>query len=273
MAASERTVEVAAPAKINLALHVTGQRADGYHLLSSLVVFAPGAADRLTLTPSGTLSLEVTGPLAAGVPSDRRNLCWRAAELFGAPAAITLDKRLPSEAGIGGGSSDAAAVLRGLAQLHGVAIPDGAASLGADVPVCLAPRAQVMTGIGERLRPVDLPPLHGLLVNPRVPTPTGPVFAALACKDNAPMAALGGDFRAWLRAQRNDLQAPAISLVPVIAEVLGALEAQEGAWMARMSGSGATCFGLLDTAAQAHAAAARIAARHPGWWVMPSELV
>jgi 4-diphosphocytidyl-2-C-methyl-D-erythritol kinase len=277
-AAARSRVDVIAPAKINLTLHVTGQRADGYHLLDSLVAFAPRAADRLVLTRTEALSLEVHGPFAAGVPEDARNLCWQAATLYGAPAAISLDKRLPHAAGIGGGSSDAAAVLRGLEALHGAPFAGDATVLGADVPVCRAPGAQRMSGIGERLSPVDLPPLFAVLVNPGVAVPTGPVFAGLATKQGAPMtpqpAGQGGAaFADWLAAQRNDLQAPAIALAPAVAEALEALSARAGVWLSRMSGSGATCFGLCDSADAARGVAEALRAAHPGWWIVDSELV
>lgn len=263
-------LRVLAPAKINLTLHVTGQRADGYHLLDSLVVFAPEAADVLTLRPAEAMALQVTGPFAQGVPEDARNLCWKAATLFGVEVAMTLEKNLPHAAGIGSGSSDAAAVLRGLEQLSGRPFAGDAAHLGADVPVCLKPEAQRMTGIGEVLAPFEIPKLDAVLVNPRIEVPTGPVFTALKQKGNPPMAPLGADFIDWLSEQRNDLQAPALSVAPGIAEVLAALS---GARLARMSGSGATCFGLYDTQEGAEAAADALRVAHPDWWVVASSLV
>lgn len=261
------TVEAFAPAKINLTLHVTGRRADGYHLLDSLVVFAD-AGDRLRLDPDGELSLTVTGPMAAGVPSDGGNLILKAAQLAGAQrGAFTLEKNLPAAAGIGGGSSDAAAALRAL----GAADADAdALSLGADVPVCLLARAARMTGIGEGLQPLDgLPELPAVLVNPRLEISTPAVFKALARRDNPPMGDIPAglalpEFCRWLAAQRNDLEAPARALQPEIAEVLTALS---GAVLARMSGSGATCFGIYPSRAAAEAAAAQLSAEHPGWWV------
>lgn len=272
-----------APAKINLALHVTGQRADGYHLLDSLVAFA-AIGDGVTVAaghsaaPADAVSLRVTGPMAAGVPCDASNLVWRAAEWFcpGQGVSITLDKHLPAAAGVGGGSSDAAATLRALARLTGRAVPDGVAALGADVPVCLDPRAQRMQGVGEVLTPLPpLPPAHVVLVNPRVHTPTPAVFAALAVKTNPPLppipefadlAALIG----WLRRTRNDLQPPAIAATPVIADVLAALR---DAPFARMSGSGATCFALFHAAAPAQALVRRIRRAQPGWWVETAPLL
>ncbi|MCR9272970.1 MULTISPECIES: 4-(cytidine 5'-diphospho)-2-C-methyl-D-erythritol kinase [Mameliella] len=271
-----QAIEVFAPAKINLTLHVTGQRADGYHLLDSLVMFAD-VGDRVTVARASEMSLRVTGPMAAGVPDDARNLCWKAAEAFGEPVAITLDKHLPAAAGIGGGSSDAAAVLRGMEQLFGrpsgVHLPD----LGADVPVCMLAHAARMQGIGEEVLPLDMAPFHAVLVNPGVEVSTPAVFRVLGCKDNAPMtpmAETGMPLAAlnWLASQRNDLQPPAIMVKPVIAEVLDALAALKGARLARMSGSGATCFALFDTRAAADGAAITLSSAHPEWWVRPATL-
>ena len=261
------TAEGFAPAKINLTLHVTGQRADGYHLLDSLVVFA-GIGDRLVYEPGDVLSLEVNGPFADGVPTDRRNLVWQAAEMCGWTGRITLTKRLPHGAGIGGGSSDAAAVLRDLGGPS-----EAALALGADVPVCLSPAPQRMRGIGEVLDPVPgLPAMDVVLVNPGVTVPTGAVFQALPRKDNPPMGDMPTwddlhDFGAWLRRQRNDLLAPALGLAPVIAEVIDALYASDCVF-AGMSGSGATCFGLFppDGHSAKAAAKAQLFSRHPDWW-------
>lgn len=262
-------IEGFAPAKVNLTLHVTGQRQDGYHLLDSLVVFAD-LGDRLTCR-LGETSLAVSGPMGQGVPVGPSNLVLRAAELMEQPATFTLEKHLPAAAGIGGGSSDAAAALRLLAQLTGQEVPDRGLSLGADLPICMLGRAGFMRGIGENVTPVDLPPLHAVLVNPGVPVPTGAVFDGLASKDNAPMTAMPKDLSAtdlvdWLAQQRNDLEAPAVAAQPVIADVLQALQ-DGGAILARMSGSGATCFGLYPDSKKA-AEAASILAR-PDWWVRP----
>lgn len=268
-----------APAKINLALHVTGQRADGYHLLDSLVVFAD-FGDRLTFSPAPDLSLKVTGPLAEGVPTGPENLILQAAMVMDrtAGAAITLEKHLPHAAGIGGGSADAAAALRGLSRLWDCPLPDEASalSLGADVPVCLSPAPQRMAGIGEALSPVPaLPPLFAVLVNPRVSVPTGPVFQGLASKRNSalePPKWNGFDsFIAWLARQRNDLEAPALRLAPAIGQVLRALRSSDAA-LARMSGSGATCFGVFETKALAIEAARKIREAQPGWWVQDTTL-
>ncbi|MDO5620044.1 MAG: 4-(cytidine 5'-diphospho)-2-C-methyl-D-erythritol kinase [Paracoccus sp. (in: a-proteobacteria)] len=258
-----------ARAKINLTLHVTGQRADGYHLLDSLVVFAE-YGDVLTLRPGAGLT--ITGPFAAGLDAGPGNLCLRALALTGAERAITLDKRLPVASGIGGGSADAAAVLRGL----GYTGPD-ALTLGADVPVCVASIPARMRGVGEVLEALpNMPALPMLLVNPGVGVSTPAVFKALKSRDNPPMPALpaawdGPVLIAYARACRNDLEPPALTLVPEVGAVLAALRGQ-GADLARMSGSGATCFGLfLDDAACA-AAGRAIAQAHPGWWVQATRI-
>ncbi|WP_114287455.1 4-(cytidine 5'-diphospho)-2-C-methyl-D-erythritol kinase [Candidatus Halocynthiibacter alkanivorans] len=265
-------IETFAPAKVNLTLHVTGQRADGYHLLDSLVVFAD-FGDRVTARPADELSLTVAGPRAGGVPVDERNLMMKAARFFGAHAALSLDKRLPHAAGIGGGSSDAAATLRALARLTGAAVPPGVVTLGADVPVCVLATAARMRGIGEDVSLVTgVPALPVVLVNPGVEVPTPAIFAGLARKDNAAMPEVMPRFdspancAAWLAGQRNDLEPPALILAPVIGEVLRALRSGP-ARLARMSGSGATCFAIYDTVAQAQQAAALLSQRQPGWWV------
>jgi 4-diphosphocytidyl-2-C-methyl-D-erythritol kinase len=272
------TVEAFAPAKVNLALHVTGRRPDGYHLLDSLVAFAD-IGDRLRASPSSDLSLRVTGPRAQGVPRDDSNLVLRAARLAGVTgAAIILDKHLPAAGGIGGGSSDAAALLRAVAEGWGYPMPGLAelTALGADMPVCVAARSARMQGIGEAVTPVDMPALAAVLVNPGVAVSTARVFAARDGRADPPMAALPetGDAAVWLdwiAAQRNDLEDPARALAPEIATVCAAL-LQAGARIARMSGSGATCFGLFADRAAATAAAAALSARHPGWWVAATRL-
>lgn len=280
---------VLARAKVNLALHVTGQRADGYHLLDSLVVFAE-VGDFLSVTPRQDRGLElaVTGPGAADLAdAGSDNLVLRAARLVAggrsglAGARITLDKRLPVASGIGGGSADAAATLRLMARYWNLPLPDAAAvlSLGADVPVCLAGRAARMTGIGESVAPLAHPLPEGwlVLVNPGQGVSTPAVFRALDRRDNAPMPLTGAwaDLRAladWLRTCRNDLEAPARTLCPVIGEGLAALGAQKGCLIARMSGSGATCFGLFADQHAAEAAAARIGGASPGWWVAAARI-
>ena len=271
------TLHEVAPAKINLALHVTGQRDDGYHLIDSVVVFAE-FGDVVTL--DGATGLRLTGPEAGALDPADDNLVLRAARTMGAGAqGIILDKRLPVSSGIGGGSSDAAATLRLIARALGRPLPTAAQqlALGADVPVCVAARPARMQGVGEVLSPLPaLPVVWLVLVNPRVAVSTPAVFRMLSRRDNPPLPApRWADFDslvAWLVAQRNDLQDPATSLVPQIATVLGALSAQAGCAVARMSGSGATCFGMFAEQAPAQAAAAAIAARHPGWWVQATAL-
>lgn len=267
-------------AKINLTLHVTGQRTDGYHLLDSLVVRA-GVGDLLQVAPSAQLSLTVDGPRAAGVPVDGRNLVLKAAEMLdagkGRGAALHLEKHLPAAAGIGGGSADAAAALRLLSAHWDLSLPEDTARLGADVPVCLTEAPQRMQGVGEMLSPLPkLPACHLVLVNPGVEVPTPAVFAALPDKTQPPMpeevpgfADLAA-FIDFLRGQRNDLAAPAIARAPVIADCLAALD---DAALARMSGSGATCFGIYETAAQAEATASRIARAEPDWWVAAAPML
>lgn len=274
-------VEAFAPAKINLTLHVTGQRADGYHLLDSLVVFAD-VGDRVRAEPADGFSLTVDGPMAAGVPAGADNLVLRAARLSGAPGArLTLTKILPPASGIGGGSSDAAATFRALSDLYDLPLPsdENALALGSDLPVCLRPGPQRMRGIGEGVQPLPpLPALAMVLVNPRIEVPTPAVFRALAHKDGSPMPDRLPTFAgrealiAFLRSQRNDLEAPARQITPVIGVVLEALSAQPGCGLARMSGSGATCFGLFADKADADASARTIADAHPGWWVFPARL-
>ena len=270
-----------APAKINLCLHVTGRRADGYHLLDSLVVFA-GVGDRVSATLQGATSLTVEGPMAAGLSGEGDNLVLRAARAMGVPARIVLEKHLPVSSGIGGGSADAAATLRLLARLSGKPLPDGSAvlALGADIPVCLAGRPVRMTGIGEGLAPLPpLPEAWLVLANPGVAVSTPAIFRALARADNPPLPRdlprlkTAADLAAFVMMQRNDLEPAAITLEPVIARVKAALTAQEGCLMARMSGSGATCFGLFRDPLSASAAARALRASEPGWWVADAPLL
>ena len=282
-------ITVFAPAKIKLYLHVVGRRADGYHLLDSLVAFAD-IGDTITATPADALSLEVAGPEAGaltGLGGD--NLVLRAAERLAAHlgtaprAALRLDKQLPAASGIGGGSSDAAATLRALAALWGrpldAAAAEIAASLGADVPACLGVRPVWVGGIGEWLEPLPpLPPLGIVLANPRRELPTAAVFRArhgdftvgeeprAAPSDPAALLAL-------LRRCRNDLTDAALGLLPEIAMVLARLEALPGADLARMSGSGATCFALFAERGAAERAAERLAAAEPRWWVRAGALL
>ena len=286
------TVKVFAPAKINLTLHITGQRDDGYHLLDSLVTFAP-VADRLDIHDSSTLSLTVEGPEAAGVPADMQNLALKAAALVSDAGALVLSKHLPAASGIGGGSADAAAALRGMIvlskTLQGVdwqsstdddlmPFVDQVLQLGADIPMCLLPKPCRVRGIGQEIEFTSLPQLPAVLVNPRVPVSTAAVFKALTSRDNAPMPDIlpsfadAGDLTRWLLTQRNDLEAPAIEAAPVIAEVLEALRGTEFCQLARMSGSGATCFAIFPDKDAAIAASQVIAAAHPDWWLASGNL-
>lgn len=270
------TVETA-PAKVNLTLHVTGRRDDGYHLLDSIVMFAD-VGDRLTVSP-GALRLHVHGPMADGIPTGPCNLVMRAASLMGVEAAITLEKNLPASAGIGGGSSDAAACLRALARMTGRDVPDDSLTLGADVPVCVVAKAARMQGIGERVTPLGgMPTLNAVLVNPGVSVPTPAIFKRLQHHRNPPMPDPLPDFDTpedlmrWLATQRNDLEAPAMAEAPVIADVLQHLAVTRACRLARTSGSGATCFGLYPDPQSAHEAAATLTRARPDWWVMPCRL-
>lgn len=270
---SDPNVISLAPAKVNLALHVTGARDDGYTLLDTLVVFC-SASDQLTLQP-GPLSLSITGPEAEGLSTDD-NLILDAVRLIGAQAQITLEKRLPVASGIGGGSADAAAALRGLAALTGAALPDRTERLGADVPMCLRSTPARAQGIGETLSDLPaLPEFALLLVNPRVPVSTAQVFAGLRSQpgwDRGTGLSIPdrwhdtADFARWLRAHRNDLEPPARAIAPQIGTVLERLAATQNCLIARMSGSGATCFGLYPDSQSARAAARRM---EPSWWAEP----
>ena len=277
------TVEVFAPAKVNLYLHVTGRRPDGFHLLDSLVVFA-GIGDTLSFQPARGLGLEIVGPGAGPLAAESDNIVLKAAralaEALGRPAdaAIRLEKRLPVAAGIGGGSADAAATLQGLQRLWGVSLEASelqriGLSLGADLPVCIAGRPTQMAGIGEILEPaVALPPAWLVLVNPRIGLSTPSVFKARqgeftpAAPLTAPPAA-ARDLAAEMHRRRNDLAAPAMTLEPAIGRMLGEIGGTADCLLARMSGSGATCFGLYADQAAAEAAAASLVRQQPGWWV------
>ena len=277
-------IAVLAPAKINLALHVTGRRADGYHLLESVVVFAQ-YGDTLTVEAAEADAFSISGPHGAGLPADGSNLVVAARDRLRAahpaeteaPVAIHLDKRLPVASGVGGGSSDAAAALRGLARVWDIdtaspEIAGIAAGLGADVPMCLDGRALVARGIGHDLQPLRAwPAFDVVLVNPGVAVPTPAVFGRLDRRDNPPLPPLPdrpdhAAALAFLAAARNDLEAPALALAREIGDALDALRST-GAGLARMSGSGATCFGIFDDADAAQAAAARIRSDRPGWFV------
>jgi 4-diphosphocytidyl-2-C-methyl-D-erythritol kinase len=284
-----------APAKVNLTLRVLGRRVDGYHDIESLVAFAD-AADRLALTPGDALTLTVVGPGAAQIGAEADNLVTKAARALAArvpdlsAGAFRLEKNLPVAAGLGGGSVDAAAALRLLAKANKLAPDDprlraAARATGADVPVCLDPRPRVMRGIGEILSaPLPLPRLHALLVNPGVAVPTKLVFAGWRPSEN-PIRASGStaDLAApkmqneeqllgWLASSTNDLEAPAIALEPAIAEVLASLRAAAACRLARMSGSGATCFALFASAAEAALAGKSLRAKFPDWWISETVL-
>lgn len=269
-----------APAKINLALHVRARRADGYHEIETLFAFLRHG-DRITIAPADAPSLTLSGPFGAALAGEGDNLVARAAARFAAefgvgPWAIALEKNLPIASGIGGGSADAAAVLRALAQAADTR-PDPrrlfaiAAELGADVPACLLGVSAIGRGKGEALMPIaGLSGAPVLLVNPGVAVSTASVFRAWDGVDRGGLGA--GDLLDMARAGRNDLEAPARAIAPVIGEVLALITAQPGVVLARMSGSGATCFALFESEAACTAAQADVAAREPGWWCFASAL-
>ncbi|MDB5734837.1 MAG: 4-diphosphocytidyl-2-C-methyl-D-erythritol kinase [Alphaproteobacteria bacterium] len=272
-----------ASAKINLFLHVGAKRADGFHPLQSLAVFT-GMGDTLEIAPAPELSLTIDGPFAKGLDGEGDNLVLRAAQALGAGGAkLKLTKNLPVASGIGGGSADAAAALRGLKQLWGgdADLHVMAAALGSDIPVCVDSVPCFMEGRGEILRPVEsLPRLAMLLVNPGVAVPTRDVFAGLVTRSGVEMTLPSGRFRdtadllRFLETTRNDLEAPARILQPVIGEVLTAMAALPGALFTRMSGSGATCFGLFaddDCCRRAAEILEKTSLeKNLGWWVAPS---
>jgi 4-diphosphocytidyl-2-C-methyl-D-erythritol kinase len=280
-------------AKVNLTLRVNGRRGDGYHDLESVVAFAD-CADRLTLTPGAGLNLNMSGPLAQACGETSDNLVLKAARLLAErvpgmkAGSFTLEKVLPVAAGIGGGSADAAAALRLLAQLNGLAPDDPriievARLTGADVPVCVASRPCVMTGVGETLQPLALPKMPCVMVNPCVLVATKDVFGALGLRNGELLVGAtdvllqdrdwpdeGASLEEWieaLAASSNDLEAPAMRIQSIIGDVIAALSATNGAWLTRMSGSGATCFAIYENTADAGRAAEKIRRDHPGWWV------
>lgn len=282
----------AAPAKVNLALHVIGRRPDGYHELESLVVFVD-VADEVVAHPAKADRLTVSGPFAAAAGGGGNNLVTRAVQAFRArwpdrlpPGLdISLTKNLPVAAGIGGGSADAAAMLRllasiaegefALADLRAVAL-----SLGADVPACLLSQPCEVRGVGEILHPLrDFPATHLVLVNPLVPVVTADVFRRLEQRDNAPMPSLPqpltrpAQLGLWLAETRNDLEPAAIALVPAIGELLREMRVLDGCALARMSGSGGTVFGLFGSAAQAHQAAHDMREKYPQYWVAAAPVI
>ena len=282
-----------APAKVNLTLRVLRRRADGYHDIESLVTFA-GVGDRLALMPGDDLTLHVEGPSAAQSGAAADNLVIKAARALAARltnlrlGAFHLEKNLPVAAGLGGGSADAAAALRLLARANKLRsddprLFDAACATGADVPVCLEPRPRVMRGIGEILSaPLALPQVPALLVNPGVGVPTKLVFSGWSASAKSAMATGAGaaadisalakiqnerQFVDWLAREVNDLEAPAIAVAPAIAEVLVSLRNLSGCRLARMSGSGATCFGVFSSHAETAAAGDMLRARFPHWWI------
>lgn len=282
----------AAPAKINLALHVVGRRPDHYHELESLVVFAD-VADELAAAPAPADRLLVTGPFAAGLGGGETNIVNRAVAAFrsrwpqAVPGglALTLRKNLPVAAGLGGGSADAAAALRLLAGRAAVPVPladilELAATLGADVPMCLMSRPALVTGIGERVQQLpDFPLCHVVLVNPLRPLITAEVFRRLADHRQPVLPRLPdpltrpAQLGLWLAGTRNDLEPPAIALVPEIGVLIEQLGKLSGCMLARMSGSGATVFGLFGSGALAHQAAHDLRAAHPAYWVAAAPLL
>ncbi len=279
---------VSAPAKINVFLHVGDKRADGYHALESLVVFA-GVGDTLTFAPADGLSMSITGPFAVGLDAGPDNLVMKAARLLAERAAVTrgarivLTKNLPVASGIGGGSADAAATLRGLVQLWNLKMPPDdlrrvGEALGSDVPVCVDSMTAWMEGRGEKLTTLnDVPEVPIVMVNPGVAVPTGKIFAALKGRRGIGLA-LPPKMRdaaalvAYLKTTANDLEAPACEAAPVIATVLEALASQQGALLARMSGSGATCFALFGDTETSRNAATSIGSRHKDWWVVSTAI-
>lgn len=281
-----------APAKINLALHVTGQRDNGYHELHGLTVFTE-LSDELMAEPAGADRLKVTGPFASALGPAANNLVNAAVAAFrdewpGAVqggVALTLDKQLPVASGIGGGSADAAAALRIMAHLAGEPVDRErlmavATRLGADVPMCLISRTCEIAGVGDEVRPLPASPkAHLVLVNPLLPISTAEVFRRLECRTNAPMPALPDHaerlsvFSLWLADTRNDLEAPATALAPVIGEIRLAVAKTAGCVLARMSGSGATVFGLYGSSAQAMQAARDLRQAFPSYWVAATPIL
>lgn len=281
-----------APAKVNLALHVTRRREDGYHDLESLVAFAD-VADELEAVPAAADTLVIQGPFAKALNGGDTNLVSRAVAAFRARwpdavpggLALRLTKNLPVAAGIGGGSADAAAALRLLAGLASAPVSVSelanlAAGLGADVPACLVSAPLLARGVGELLSPLpQFPACHVVLVNPMVPLATADVFRRLRAHDNYPLPELPNPLTRpaqlgiWLAETRNDLQPPAVKLVPVIGDIVEDLAATQGCILARMSGSGATVFGLFGSSGQAHQAAQVMRERNPDHWVAAAPLI
>lgn len=287
VAPSEIVFREFAPAKINLTLAVKGRRADGFHELQSLVAFAD-CGDVLTGKTASSMSLDVTGPFAPALVGEKNNLVVKAVQLLidhlGIKQAVclVLEKNLPVASGIGGGSADAAAALRLVRALSGCAVePHAMAALalciGADVPVCLEAAPAFMWGKGELMMRLDIvPQFWFVLVNPGIAVSTAQVFAALGAPSlidkelapHLPSWASLDQFVDWLEGHGNDLEKPALSFAPVIAEVIASLDNTQGCRLARMSGSGATCFGVYGDEAAARAAETAVHSAHPEWWVM-----
>ncbi|MCY4259328.1 MAG: 4-(cytidine 5'-diphospho)-2-C-methyl-D-erythritol kinase [Rhodobacteraceae bacterium] len=270
-----------ASAKVNLALHVLGQRPDGFHEISSLVVFTT-FGDVVSIASGNSGPLSIRGPFGHCVPHDQSNLACRALALLGCAdkVTITLDKQIPVEAGLGGGSSDAASVILMAARLFNLDIPDPAAiaALGSDVPVCLFGRSALVGGLGEQIKPVEsLPDLFLVLVNPMFHLATRDVYHAVKSPsgrilDMPPANCDLASLAAWLHEQANDLETAAIALAPCIADVLAAIRKTTGCLLARMSGSGATCYGLYQSREAAQTAARAIAASNESWWVQETQV-
>ncbi len=270
-----------ARAKVNLCLHVIGQREDGMHLLDSIVVF-PAVGDVLEASAADNLTLKIDGPFGSGLDAGDGNLVTRAARTLGDKgAALRLRKNLPVASGIGGGSADAAASIRLLTDMWDVDVPslEKLTDLGADVPACMAQAPTRMSGIGEKL--VALPAMPNfwiVLANAGQGVETGAVFGAMKSRDNAGLSDIPESFQTvdnlfdYLRAQRNDMQAAAIEKCPIIADVLAAISATRNCALSRMSGSGGTCFGLFESEVDAVAAANEVRRSNPNWWVVSAEV-
>lgn len=272
-------IRIAAPAKLNLFLHVTGKRPDGYHLLESLTVFTE-FGDIVEAAPAEILTLKITGPQASSLENAPDNLVLRAAQLLQPSlshgAALTLHKHIPVGAGLGGGSADAAATITALEKLWNLTLPPAARhaialQLGSDVPACALATPGWLTGTGDTVTPITIPSAWVVLVNPNIPLLTADVFRAnreaFHPSITKPHPTSAFALAAWAATQSNTLEKPAITLQPAIAEILRAITATQECLLARMSGSGATCFGFYDNEPAATAAAKHLATAHPDWWV------
>ena len=273
-----KLTETFAPAKVNLALHVTGRRADGFHIIDSIIMFAD-VGDHLTVSRSRKPKLLIKGPMAGNLPSNDLNIVMKAMQMMDIPADIILEKHLPVAAGLGGGSSDAAAALMALSKLANKKIPSNAVFLGSDIPACLLQKTARMRGIGDQVEEIpDMPTLHAVLANPGVKVATADVYRSLqfpaneAMPDNVPDKSDALGLATWLGGLRNDLEAPAIALEPAIQVTLDALRTSCGCLLSRMSGSGATCFGLYDNPISSMSAAKQLRIERPSWWVKAVKL-